>query len=263
MSWFAGVDIGSSGTKIALWDGGELKLLVRPTGWNPRESAESALHELAAGSNVDLCQLSYTVVTGYGRGTFSIADAAVTEIICLAAGAAWLTKDFSLVLDIGGQDSKVILVDARGKVADFLMNDKCAAGTGRFIQNMAALLGYTLEELANIPEKFAIETINSMCTVFAESEVISLISKGIPKESIALGILDSVAMRAAGMAAKFVSSDTVVFTGGTAQNTRLVELLERRIGRPVRVSPYPQFAGAIGAAVIASEKFQKQRKRNR
>lgn len=255
MSWFAGIDIGSTGTKTALWNGEELELVVRPTGWNPKEAAEHALLDAAGLGGIDLEDIDYIVATGYGRGCIA-ADATVTEITCLAAGASWLSTDFSVVLDVGGQDCKAILVDGRGKVTDFLMNDKCAAGTGRFIQNMAVLLGYTLEDFARIPESFALEPINSMCTVFAESEVIALISKGIPKESIALGVLDAVAARAAGMAAKLPSNGSVVFTGGTSINGRLAALLEDRIGRRVIVPSHPQYAGAIGAAVIAAERYR-------
>lgn len=256
MNWFAGADIGSSGTKIALWNGSRFELMVRPTGWNPREAAENALCETAATCGIGMSDINYTVATGYGRAIFSMANSAVTEITCIAAGVARLATDYTVILDIGGQDSKSILVDARGKVIDFLMNDKCAAGTGRFIQNMAILLEYTLEDLAILPQSCAVEPINSMCTVFAESEVIALISKDIPKESIALGVLDSVAIRAAGMAAKLAGSGGVVFTGGTAQNSILADLLALRLARPVQVAPHPQFVGAIGAAVIASEKFR-------
>lgn len=258
MSWFAGIDIGSTGTKAALWNDGELELIVRPTGWNPKEAAELALLDAAGRRGICLDDIDYMVATGYGRGCIAT-DATVTEITCLAAGASWLSADFSVVLDIGGQDCKAILVDGRGKVADFLMNDKCAAGTGRFIQNMAVLLGYTLEDFALIPESFAPEPINSMCTVFAESEVIALISKGIPKESIALGVLDAVAARAAGMAAKLSSQGCVAFTGGTSVNGKLAGLLEVRIGRRVIVPPHPQYAGAIGAAVIAAERCRNTR----
>lgn len=254
MNLFAGVDIGSTGTKIALWDGGEFELLVRPTGWDPKESAEKALLEAAGRRRVRPADIDCMIATGYGRGCIS-ADGAVTEITCLAAGASRLAGDFSVVLDIGGQDCKAVLVDGRGKVSDFLMNDKCAAGTGRFIQNMAVLLGYSLDDFARVPESFAAEPINSMCTVFAETEVIALISKGVPKESIALGVLDSVAARAASMAAKMPSGGNVVFTGGAALNPILSRLLERRIGRPVKIPPHPQFAGAVGAAVIAAERY--------
>lgn len=259
MNWFAGVDIGSTGTKIALWDGGEFELLVRPTGWDPGESAEKALLEAAGRRGVRPADIDCVIATGYGRNCIS-ASAAVTEITCLAAGASRLADDFSVVLDIGGQDCKAVLVDGRGKVADFLMNDKCAAGTGRFIQNMAVLLGYSLDDFARIPESFGAEPINSMCTVFAETEVIAMISKGVPKESIALGVLDSVAARAASMAAKMPAGGKVVFTGGAAVNPILSRLLERRIGRPVKIPPRPQFAGAVGAAVIAAERYGRRGK---
>lgn len=254
MNWFAGVDIGSTGTKIALWDGGEFELLVRPTGWDPKQAAGNALLEAAGRRGVSPADIDCMISTGYGRNCIS-ADGTVTEITCLAAGASRLAEDFSVVLDIGGQDCKAILVDERGKVSDFLMNDKCAAGTGRFIQNMAVLLGYGLDDFARIPEPFGAEPINSMCTVFAETEVIALISKGVPKESIALGVLDSVAARAASMAAKLPSGGKVLFTGGAAVNPILSRLLERRIGRPVKIPPRPQFAGAVGAAVIAAARY--------
>lgn len=254
MSWFAGIDIGSTGTKVALWNGGELELLVRPTGWDPKEAAEGALLDAVGRRGVGLRDIGCVIATGYGRSCIA-SDGAVTEITCLAAGASRLAGDFSVVLDIGGQDCKAVLVDERGKVSDFLMNDKCAAGTGRFIQNMAVLLGYSLDDFARLPESFGAEPINSMCTVFAETEVIAMISKGVPKESIALGVLDSVAVRAASMASKLPSGGRVVFTGGAAVNPILARLLERRIGRPIITPQHPQFAGAVGAAVIAAERY--------
>lgn len=248
----AGIDIGSTAVKAALWNGESFQFFLHPTGWSPKESAQEAFDALLSASGVSAADISRVVATGYGRKMCSFAQKNVTEITCHAAGAAKMLSGISVLLDIGGQDSKVIVMEPDGAVRDFLMNDKCAAGTGRFLQNMAVLLEYTLDDFAQIPENSAVQPVSSMCTVFAETEVISLIAKGVPKESIAMGLLDSVASRAAGMITRLSQEGSVGFTGGAAKNRLLANMIAKHLGREVLVPEYPQFAGAAGAALIAA-----------
>ena len=249
----AGIDIGSSNIKAAIWNGSSFEVWSQPTGWDISETSEAVIQVLLDRASLKMEDLHQIVATGYGRKMCRFAGRSVTEITCHAAGAFHLVKGAETVLDIGGQDVKVIRLDIEGKVTDFLMNDKCAAGTGRFISNMAVLLGYSLKDFSDIPAETEISKISSMCTVFAESEVISLLSKGVPKESIALGLLDSIASRAAGMVIRISDRGPVVLTGGPALNKRLATLISKHLGRPVLTSELAQFSGAIGAALIAAE----------
>ncbi len=245
-----GVDLGSMGTKVVLFDGALADRLLVPTGWNPREAGERALRAILARNGLELSDVLPPVLTGYGRNSLKERGRAVTEITCHAAGAGFLYPGVSTVLDIGGQDSKVIALGDQGTVRDFLMNDKCAAGTGRFLQVMAAHLEMELEEFGSLPLEGTPQPLSSMCTVFAESEVVGLLARGVDKRSLALGLLDSVAGRACSMLQKLGGEGPVAFTGGVSRSPSLVRLLERRLGRPVVTSPEGQYAGALGAALI-------------
>ena len=247
-----GVDIGSSCVKAALWDGRELTFALGPAAWDFVDSAPELVRGLCAERGIALEEVAFTVSTGYGRKLYKKADKTVTEITCHAAGAVRLLPGTRTVLDIGGQDSKVISLDGHGAVKDFLMNDKCAAGTGRFLQNMATLIGCPLDDFAAIPPDTRPQKINSMCTVFAESEVIGLLSRGAPKASVMLGLLDAIAARAAGMVSRLPGEGPVTFTGGAAKNPLLAARIAACLGRPVKATEHPQFAGAAGAALIAA-----------
>ena len=249
----AGIDIGSSNIKAAIWDGSSFEVWSQPTGWEISETSEQVIQVLLDRASLKREDLHQIVATGYGRKMCRFSGKSVTEITCHAAGAFYLAKGAETVLDIGGQDVKVIRMDTEGKVTDFLMNDKCAAGTGRFISNMAVLLGYSIKDFSDIPEDTEIHAISSMCTVFAESEAISLLSRGVPKESVALGLLDSIASRAANMILRLSDSGPVVFTGGPALNETLATLISKHLGRTVLTSRLSQFSGAIGAALIAAK----------
>ena len=251
-----GIDIGSPAVKAALWDGADFQTFLFPTGWNPQESSREAFEALLQKAGAKREDITQIISTGYGRKMCAIAHKKVTEITCHAAGAAKMTHGARTLLDIGGQDSKVILMEADGKVKDFLMNDKCAAGTGRFLQNMAVLLEYSLEDFAEISRDTEPQPITNMCTVFAETEVISLLARGVPKSSIALGLLEAAASRAAAMVGRLSSEGALAFTGGAALNPLLAELIAKHSGREVLIPPQPQFAGAFGAALIAAQKNQ-------
>ncbi len=249
----AGIDVGSVSTKVVLLTDNEIKYLVRPTGWSPREAGLKAYEELLGREGCPAEKVCFKVGTGYGRISLGFIDKAVTEIHCHARGANYLVGHGGLVIDIGGQDSKAILMNEHGKVIDFTMNDKCAAGTGRFLQVMAAALGVDVSELGDLAEGRKPLEINSMCTVFAESEVISLLAKGEDKRDVIAGIHRSAARRVWGMASRFGPSDKVIFTGGVAQNRDIKQQLSREAGCPVVVPEISQVVGALGAALHARE----------
>jgi predicted CoA-substrate-specific enzyme activase len=215
-----------------LYDGALVDAVTIPTGWNSREAAERALGDLLAPRGLSRGDLGHLVATGYGRGAVAEADARITEITCHALGAAHLFPKVRFVLDIGGQDSKVIALDGAGRVTDFLMNDKCAAGTGRFLHVMAAHLEYELEDFSRLPDDLEPLAVSSMCTVFAESEVVGLLAGGADKAALALGLLDAVAGRACGMLAKLGVRDAVAFTGGVSKSRNLAALLDGDSGFP-------------------------------
>jgi predicted CoA-substrate-specific enzyme activase len=209
--------------------------------------------ELLTELGIEKSGVGRVVSTGYGRNSVKFMDKAMTEIICHGAGAHYLNPRARSVIDIGGQDSKAIVLDEKGKVKNFAMNDKCAAGTGRFLEVMARALEVDLDGFgalslgASNPSR-----ISSLCTVFAESEVISLISKGEKRENIIAGIHESIAARIAAMANRLRIAPLVVMTGGVAKNIGVVKALEKKIGMAVEVSEYAQVNGAIGAAILAT-----------
>lgn len=243
-----GVDIGSTAAKAAVMRGRRLvDTLVVPTGFNSADAAERVAEGLRArGHDVEGASV---VATGYGRVSVPYAARTLTEITCHGLGAAWLFGPDGVVVDVGGQDTKVIRL-AGGKVRKFVMNDKCAAGTGKFLEVMADRMGLTQERLARLARAGRPTRISSMCTVFAESEVVSLVGRGEPLENIANGVVESVVSRVAALAAQ-VPGSPCFLTGGLCDNAYVVERLSERLGQPVRTEPRARFAGAIGAALSA------------
>jgi predicted CoA-substrate-specific enzyme activase len=242
---YIGVDLGSRTVKMAVWDGERLvEHRIEPSGFEPHRQAEKMIADYRA---------KVVVATGYGRHLAAehFADAVITEIKAHACGIFHEFPGCATIVDVGGQDSKVISLDAAGRVSNFQMNDKCAAGTGRFLEIMAASLAYTLEEFGAAALATDREVqINSMCTVFAESEVISMKNRGIAREEIARAVHSSVADRLAGMLARLGHGEVVAFSGGVARNPCMVELLEKRLPRVrVRVPELPDITGALGAAL--------------
>ena len=245
----AGIDIGSRTIKLVVVDGTGtiLETFQADTGFDPMATANAIIAEIS---------FDHIMATGYGRNLFELSFDAptVTEIKAHARGAWAEFPDARTVMDIGGQDSKAIALFDTGKVKKFEMNDRCAAGTGKFLEIMAATLGFDLEEFgtkALTAEKDLL--ISSMCTVFAESEVTSLIAKGEDRREIARGLHTSVIRRAAGMINRVSSDGPIVFTGGVAKNPCMVELLYRKLNREIRIPADPQLAGAYGAALLAAE----------
>ena len=223
------------------------------TGYNAEQAGTKVYEELLKQLGIKKSDVSKVVSTGYGRNSVKFMDKAMTEIICHGSGAYYLNPRVRSVIDIGGQDSKAIVLDERGKVKNFAMNDKCAAGTGRFLEVMARALEVDLDGFGALSLRAGDPSrISSLCTVFAESEVISLISKGEKRENIIAGIHESIAARIAAMANRLRIAPLVVMTGGVAKNIGVVKALERKIGMAVEVSEYAQVNGAIGAAFLAT-----------
>jgi len=250
-----GIDIGSITAKAAILDERKLKgTFIQGTGYDAKTAAASAFQKVLDVSGYEKQQVDFVVATGYGRKSVAFADKAITEISCHAAGAHFVNAEVRSVIDIGGQDSKAMVISPQGKVLDFAMNDKCAAGTGRFLEVMARALEVDLELLGEISLKSnAPATISSLCTVFAESEVISLIAKGEKRENIVAGIHASIGARVVAMAGRLGLKAPLMMTGGVAKNVGLVRMLEKNIGMPVEISEHAQVLGAIGAALIAQQ----------
>lgn len=250
----AGIDIGSSTTKVIILDR-EKNILagnILDTGASSRKAAERSLQLALSDANLKRENLDYIVATGYGRVDTPFADRQVTEIACHAKGAHFEFPQTRMVIDIGGQDSKVIRTETNGEVKDFIMNDKCAAGTGRFLEAISRVLEVEVEQLGELSLK-AKRTlkISSMCTVFAESEVISLIAEGYHPEEIASGIHDAIIERILSSAYKLGIVDSVTVTGGVANNKGILHTLQNKLGLSINIPSQPQISGAFGAALIA------------
>jgi len=253
---YAGVDVGSLYTKAVIIDrGGELisYSIVRSGGFY-EGAAEAAIEEALDSARLKQKDLSYIISTGYGRARVSFSHDHVTEISCHGRGAKWLFPDIHTIIDIGGQDSKVIYVNDEGRPKNFVMNDKCAAGTGRFLEVMAGALEVSLTEMAEISFHSQEEMeVSNMCTVFAESEVISLLAQGSEKADIAAAIFRSIARRVTGLVGKLGLKEPAAMTGGVAKNQGMVRALEEKLRATLLIPPDPQITGAYGAALIATE----------
>lgn len=246
-----GIDIGSTATKGVIICGEQSWNSMVPTGWSPREAAQLTINKLLDLSRVKRPQVERIFATGYGRVAFQEADKTITEIKCHARGVAELHPEVGTIIDIGGQDSKVISVGQGGRVLDFAMNDKCAAGTGRFLQVMATALGLDVSELGVAEDPRHASEITSMCTVFAESEVIGLLARGNAKAGIIAGLHNSVGKRIAPMVRRIGTKADLVFTGGGAINAGVRRALEKELGCPLIVADLCQYTGALGAALLA------------
>lgn len=255
----AGIDAGSTAIKITLYDGERYASWLEPAGWDSRRAAAVLLARAAAQWGLEVGALAGVYATGYGRTGLAFATKAITEITCHAKGAAYLYPGVRTVIDVGGQDAKAIRVDDGGKVADFIMNDKCAAGTGRFLQVMAHALGMDVGEMAGFGGQDTAEAhpITSMCAVFAESEVIGLLSQGVSRAAIVAGLYRSIAARIAAMAARIDPRPPILLTGGVSLHSPLRRELEREMKVPVIVPGDAVYAGSIGAALYAWEDLQK------
>lgn len=247
-----GIDIGSVGAKSVLFNGAIMATALLPTGWSPRDSGQQ-LVELMKGKNGGNHDVTSVIATGYGRNSVDLATRRVTEITCHAKGALFLAPVARTVLDIGGQDSKVILLDATGGVADFAMNDRCAAGTGRFLQMASQALGYSIDDFGQLPADGEAQPISSMCAVFAETELVNHLARGVDRGALVRGIFQSIASRSAAMLGRMGFKAPVFFSGGVSRCGGLVEMVRRELKCDVIVHEQSQFAGALGAAIIGWE----------
>ena len=246
-----GIDIGSTAAKvIVMKDKNIIENFVMPTGWSSVETANNILKQLNEKGYTK--ENSKIVATGYGRISVPFADKTITEITCHGTGAYYFYNDDCTVIDIGGQDTKIITIQ-EGIVSDFTMNDKCSAGTGRFIEVMANTLGVSIDDLTELAKNGKDVKITSMCTVFAESEVISLIGCGEKREDIAFGIINSVVTRVASLCKKHGKNNIFFLTGGLCNNDYVLSLLKEQLDSQVITNEMGRYAGAVGAAVMAGK----------
>ena len=242
-------------TKVVIldMDGRMQARVIGPTGAEHRRQANEVMREALEKAKLSFSEVSYVVATGYGRINVPFADRQISELICHAKGVASFFPNVRTAIDIGGQDAKGLKIK-NGKLVDFVMNDKCAAGTGRFLEIMAATLNLKLDELGSISLKSTNKvTISSTCTVFAQNEVISRLSEGIPLEDILAGVHDAIASRVVRMVRRLKIEPEVVFTGGVAKNIGMVKAMEENLGCEVFVPDEPLLSGAIGAALLGKE----------
>jgi predicted CoA-substrate-specific enzyme activase len=253
-----GIDIGSAATKgVILENGDRIVSAVKVNMGTGTSGTKRLLDEILQQNSLRLEDFSYVVATGYGRARFEHSHKQISELSCHAKGVDWLIPGTRTIIDIGGQDAKTIKLSPNGKMVNFVMNEKCAAGTGRFLDVMAGVLETTVDQLGELDSGATEElTISSTCTVFAESEVISLLSNGKKIADIVRAIHQSVAKRVCGLARRVGVEPLVVMTGGVAQNAGVVRAIERELGIPVTVPPNPQMTGALGAALLAWEELQ-------
>ena len=246
---YVGIDIGSTAAKITVFKENDLiSNFTMPTGWSSIETSKTIEERLLSmGVNMDKSKI---VATGYGRVSVPYADKTITEITCHGMGTEYLLGETCTIIDIGGQDTKIISLND-GKVTDFTMNDKCAAGTGKFLELMSNTLGVSILELSEMALIGEDISINSMCTVFAESEVISLIGKGTIREDISRGIINSITGRVYSMLHKHGSSELIYLTGGLCEVKPFIELLSAKLDKEVKTNPLARYAGSIGAAILA------------
>jgi predicted CoA-substrate-specific enzyme activase len=262
MAYAAGVDVGSTQTKAVVVDeaGAIVGRSLRPTGANVIQAAEHAFHEALAAGDIHEEDVEFVVGTGYGRYRVEFGDAQITEIVCHARGAAEMFPSTETVLDMGGQDTKAIRIRPGGDVVDFCMNDKCAAGTGRFLQSAAAALEMDLGDLG--PRALMGQRpvdISTTCTVFAESEVLSWLARGKKIEDILLGVHRSIASRSISLLRRVGIEGEITFTGGVTKNEAMVTVLNDMLHTHLNVSEESHYMGALGAALFALERIQKGR----
>lgn len=250
-----GIDIGARSIEVVLYDGAEVvDTLVTDTGNSPIENGRRAFGSILAAAGIGREDLTGVTSTGYGRNYFSEADRSCSEIICHARGVSYFFPDAGTVIDIGGQDSKLIELNEDGRPVDFVMNDRCAAGTGRFIEMAGGILGVPVSKMnGRIDPGAGSVDISSMCAVFAESEIIGLLQSGRSAEVILNGIFQSVARRTLSMAGRARVRERLIFTGGVAQLEGVRNALREETGMEIESPPDPRITGALGAAIIAFE----------
>lgn len=254
--YFAGIDIGSTITKVVIINDQEkiVSCVINRTGSEYRRLAHKVMEEAIAQAGLMLNDISYVIATGYGRFNVPFADFQITELSCHAKGVGSLFPSCRTAIDIGGQDFKGLKIREQGHLGDYVMNDKCAAGTGRFLEVIAASIGLKVEELGDISLMSAKKiTINNTCTVFVRQEVIALLSEGVPLEDILAGLHNAIASRVVGMVRRLNVEPDVVLTGGVAKNIGVAKAVVENLGCEVLVPDEPFVTGALGAALLGKE----------
>ena len=257
--YFAGIDIGSTMTKVVIMDDVEkvVSQVINHTGAEHRRLANKVMEEALKQAGLSFDEISYIIATGYGRISVPFADRQVTELTCHARGVVKFLPTVRLAIDIGGQDSKALKIKD-GKLIDFVMSDRCAAGTGRFLEVLAPTLGLRVEELGETALRSTRKIkISSTCTVFGQQEVVSRLSDGEALEDIVAGLHDAIASRVASMARKLKVEPDVVFTGGVAKNSGVARALGENMGCEIFIPSEPLLSGALGAALLGKETVMK------
>lgn len=252
-----GLDIGSVAAKAVVWDlaaGAPQAFAERPTGWEPERAGRQCLAEALRTAGISDADDEPLVVTGYGRSLWRGKGQTSTEVNCLARGIGAVVPEARTVFDIGGQDSKVLLLDSEGRLASFAINDRCAAGTGRFLEMAALRLGLTVEQLGESAQTAAQSVrLSSLCAVFAESEIVGLLMHGAERAKIARGLCEAVARQMLALAGSLDTVAPFALVGGVARSLGVRAALERELGQPVLVPEKPQMVVALGAALMAAE----------
>jgi predicted CoA-substrate-specific enzyme activase len=257
-SYFAGVDIGSTMTKVVILNGGIIASIIGPTGPEQRRLANRVMEEALKKASLPFLQMTHIVATGYGRINVPFADKQFTEITCHAKGIIHLFPQARTIIDIGGQDVKGIKIDETGKIIDFVMNDKCAAGSGRFIEVIADTLGVALDQVGELSlQSDHPATISNICTIYAQQEVASSLAEGVPVADLLAGVHQSLSDRICRMVNRLRVEDSVIVTGGGAKNRGLLKALSEQLGHKVLVPEDPLITGALGAALLGKEIVEK------
>ncbi len=251
----AGIDVGSRSTKVVLFDSERRQIVgteIADQAIEQDRLARRLFQRACQGAGVEGAAIGRIVATGYGRNVLGFATSTVTEITCHAIGVRYLAPQAQTIIEIGGQDSKAIVLEGDGRVRDFAMNDRCAAGSGRFLEVVATRLGVGLAALGELSrESRKPSVISSVCVVFAETEIIGLLAEGVAPADIAAGVQNAIAQRVAALSARMIA-EPVCFTGGVALQAGMVRALETALGRRVQLPSLPQYTGALGAAILAA-----------
>jgi predicted CoA-substrate-specific enzyme activase len=257
-AYFAGIDVGSTMTKVVILNGGIIASIIGPTGPEQRHLANKVMEEALNRVNLSFQAITYIISTGYGRINVPFADKQFTEITCHAKGIVNLFPKAKTIIDIGGQDVKGIKIDASGRPIDFVMNDKCAAGSGRFIEVIADTLGVPLDKVGDLslqsknPAK-----ISNICTIYAQQEVAASLAEGVPIPDLLAGVHQSLADRIIRMVNRLRVEDGVIITGGGGKNKGLLKALSEQLGHKILVPEEPLITGALGAALLGKEIVEK------
>jgi predicted CoA-substrate-specific enzyme activase len=263
-TYFAGIDVGSTMTKVVILNGGVIASIIGPTGPEQRRLANKVMEEALKKAAISIQTITYIVSTGYGRINVPFADKQFTEITCHAKGIISLFPKAKIIIDIGGQDVKGIKIDEGGKIIDFVMNDKCAAGSGRFIEVIADTLGVSLEKVGDLSmqSKNPVK-ISNICTIWAQQEVAASLADGVLMTDLLAGVHQSLADRIMRMVNRLRVEGAVIVTGGGAKNRGLLKALSEQLGREILVPEEPLITGALGAALLGKEMVEKAKQNHK